>query len=106
MPFIKKKFFIEKKIKSFLFLIREFNLSQGEAQRFIDKGRLLIDEAPMRDKSKTIQGEVELILFEPKSFGVTPIFWNRDFGNLINPLGYWGIPKDLILHLHVDGIKE
>jgi len=42
MPFIKKKFFIEKKIKSFLFLIREFNLSQGDAQRFIDKGRLLI----------------------------------------------------------------
>ncbi|NPA61267.1 MAG: RluA family pseudouridine synthase [Epsilonproteobacteria bacterium] len=95
MPFIKKKFFIEKKIKSFLFLIREFNLSQGEAQRFIDKGRLLIDETPMRDKSKTIQGEVELILFEPKSLGVTPIFWNRDFVIFDKPSGVLVHPKDL-----------
>jgi len=92
MPFIKKKFFIEKKIKSFLFLIREFNLSQGEAQRFIDKGRLLIDETPMRDKSKTYRGRWSLYYLSLR-VGVTPIFWNRDFVLFDKPLGYWCIQK-------------
>jgi len=43
LAFIKQEFYIEKPIKSFLFLIQEFNLTQGESPKFIDKGRLLIN---------------------------------------------------------------
>jgi len=79
MPFVKKPFYIKKPIKAFLFLIRQFNLTQGEAQRFIDKGRVIINGVSIYDKSATIKGDIEIVYFEPKGRGVKPIFQNKDF---------------------------
>ena len=79
MPFVKKSFYIEKKIAAFVFLIRQFDMTQGEAQRLIDRGRLLINGKSMTDKSAHVEGEVEVVYFEPESRGEKPIFINRDF---------------------------
>ncbi len=87
MPFIKKAFYIEKPIKAFLFLIREFNFTQGEAQRVISKGRILIDGKSIYDKSATIEGHIEIVYFEPKSRGLKPIFITDKFLVFDKPSG-------------------
>jgi len=87
MPFIKKAFIIKKPIKAFLFIIREFNFTQGEAQRLISKGRILIDKKSIYDRSAVIDGEVEIVYFEPKSRGVKPIFTTKDFLIFDKPSG-------------------
>lgn len=79
MPFVKKTFRVEKPIKAFLYLIRTFEYSQGEAQRLIARGRLLIKNESMRDSSKVIQGDIEIVYFEPKGKGVKPLFQTYDF---------------------------
>jgi len=79
MPFVKKSFVVSPKIKAFLYLIREHKLSQGDAQRLIARGRLLIAGESMRDSSQIIEGEIELVYFEPKGRGVLPLFQTKDF---------------------------
>jgi len=79
MPFVKRPFHIEKPIKAFLFLIHQFNFTQGEAQRLISKGRILINGKSIYDRGATIEGEIEIVYFEPQSRGVEPLFVNRDF---------------------------
>lgn len=79
MPFVKRPFHIEKPIKAFLFLIHQFNFTQGEAQRLISKGRILIEGESLYDKGAIIQGDIEIVYFEPKSRGVRPLFINQDF---------------------------
>jgi len=79
VPFVKKSFYIKKEIAAFIFLIRQFDMTQGEAQRLIDRGRLLVNGKSMTDKSARIAGEVEVVYFEPKSKGIEPLFVHRDF---------------------------
>lgn len=66
-------------IQAFLYLIRTFNMRQGDAQRLIARGRLLIDGESMFDSSRKIIGEIELVYFEAKSRGVSPLFEAKDF---------------------------
>ncbi|NOZ90359.1 MAG: RluA family pseudouridine synthase [Epsilonproteobacteria bacterium] len=79
MPFVKKTFHIPTPTKAFLFVMRNFNLTQAESQRFIDKGRIVINNQPLYDKKATISGDIEVIYFEPKSRGIKPIFSTKDF---------------------------
>jgi 23S rRNA pseudouridine1911/1915/1917 synthase len=79
MPFVKKSFVVSSKTKAFLYLIREHNLSQAEAQRIICRGRLLVDGVSMMQSSQEIEGDIELVYFEPKSRGVLPLFQTKDF---------------------------
>ena len=79
MPFVKKSFIINEPIKAFIFIIRQFNVTQKEAQRLIDKGRLLIQGDSFYDKAGVIEGKVEVILFEPHSRNLKPIFTTKDF---------------------------
>jgi 23S rRNA pseudouridine1911/1915/1917 synthase len=79
MPFVKKAFHIEKPIKAFLFAIREFNFTQAQAQRLIAKGRILIDGKSIYNTGAIIEGDIEVIYFEPLSRGVEPIFITKDF---------------------------
>ncbi len=87
MPFIKKAFYIEKPIKAFLFLIREFNLTQAEAQRVISKGRILIGGKAIYNGGSIISGKVEVLYFEPKSRGLKPIFITKEFLVFDKPSG-------------------
>jgi len=79
MPFVKKRFVIAEEIQAFLYLIRTFNMRQGDAQRLIARGRLLLDGKSMFDSSRRIVGPIELVYFEPESRGVPPLFETRDF---------------------------
>ena len=79
MPFVKKSFRVNGEVKAFLYLIREFGLSQGEAQRVISKGRVLVDGRSIRSSSTLISGDIEIVYFEPKSRGVKPLFRTKDF---------------------------
>ena len=95
MPFVKKKFHIKEEILAFVFLIRQFAMSQGEAQRLIDRGRLLIGGESMLDKSARISGEVEVVYFEAKGRGVKPVFANRDFALFEKKSGVLVHPKTM-----------
>jgi len=87
MPFIMKKLFAAKKEKAFLHLIRELEYTQKEAQRLIAKGRLLVDSTPMVKTAGCVEGEFELIVFEPQSKGLEPVFTAPDFVLFDKPSG-------------------
>ncbi len=79
MPFVKKRFVVKEEVQAFLYLIRAFKMRQGDAQRLIARGRLLINGESMFDSSRKIAGEIELVYFEALSRGVNPLFEAKDF---------------------------
>ncbi len=88
MPFIKEKFHVKQTIPAFLFIMRQFNYTQGEAQRVICKGRLLVNgESIYNPGTKLEPGEVEIVHFQPQGTGVRPLFQNRDFMVFEKPSG-------------------
>ncbi len=80
MPFVKEKFTIPQKIPAFLFIMRTFDFTQGQAQRLLAKGRLLINgESIFNSGMKLEPGEIEVVYFKPVSKGSRPLFQNKDF---------------------------
>ncbi len=79
MPFVKEKFTVPQKMPAFLFIMRTFNFTQGQAQRVLAKGRLLVDGVSIFNTGEDIEGEIEVVYFKPDSQGQTPLFHNRDF---------------------------
>ena len=95
MPFVKKSFHIKEEILAFVFLIRQFGMTQGEAQRLIDRGRLLVGGVSMLDKSARIASEVEVVYFEAEGRGVRPLFANADFALFEKESGVLVHPKTM-----------
>ena len=95
MPFVLKRFKLEEEPLAFVWLMRTFGVTQGEAQRIIDRGRLLCNGQPLPDKSARISGEVEVVIFEPESRGNTPIFTTPDFYLFDKPSGVLVHPKKM-----------
>ena len=87
MPFVKRPFHVEKPIKAFLFIMKQFNFTQGEAQRLIAKGRILINGESIYYTGEIIEGDIEVVYFEPKSRGVKPIFVDKNFLVFDKPSG-------------------
>ncbi|TKI70852.1 RluA family pseudouridine synthase [Sulfurimonas crateris] len=92
MPFVLKKMFVKQKQRAFVFLIRELGYTQKEAQRFIAKGRLLINGEIMDVSSREIEGEIEFITFEPLTKGLKAyaeyenfVVFDKPSGMLIHP---------------------
>ncbi len=79
MPFVKRQFHVEKPTKAFLYIMKKLNFTQGEAQRLIAKGRVLINGESIYNTGATIEGDIKLVYFEPKSRGVKPIFVDNNF---------------------------
>jgi 23S rRNA pseudouridine1911/1915/1917 synthase len=84
--------FAQKKQKAFLYLIKELDYTQKEAQRLIAKGRLFIDGKPMTKTSAEIEGEFEFIYFQPITRGLIPhaiydefVLFDKPSGVLIHP---------------------
>jgi len=87
-----KKMFAEKKQKAFLYLIKELDYTQKEAQRLIAKGRLFVDGVAMTRTAGEIEGEFEFIYFEPITKGLKPtaeysefVVFDKPSGVLIHP---------------------
>jgi len=92
LPFVKKKMFAKEKQKAFLFLVKELGYTQKEAQRFISKGRVLVDGEKMTKTAGEIEGEFEFIYFEPITKGLVPhavyeefVIFDKPSGVLIHP---------------------
>jgi 23S rRNA pseudouridine1911/1915/1917 synthase len=79
MPFVKEKFHIDEPIKAFVYVMRTLGYTQGEAQRHIAKGRILIKGESMYRPGNMISGEIEMVFFRPQSQGQKPLFHNKDF---------------------------
>ena len=87
-----KKMTAKKKQKAFLYLIKELDYTQKEAQRLIAKGRLFVNGEPMTRTSGEIEGEFEFIYFEPITKGLKPnsiyeefVVFDKPSGVLIHP---------------------
>jgi len=87
MPFVKEKFHIEEETIAFLYVMRTLNYTQGQAQRHIAKGRLLIGGESMTQTGAKVQGDVEMVFFRPKGTGVRPTFQNNHFMVFEKPSG-------------------
>ena len=87
MPFVKKKMFAKEKQKAFLFLIKELGYTQREAQRFISKGRILIDGKELTKTAGEVEGEFEFICFEPITKGLVPNHVDKEFVLFDKPSG-------------------
>ena len=87
MPFVIKKMFASKKQKAFLFLINELGYTQKEAQRFISKGRVLINGEKMMKTAGEVEGEFEFIFFEPITKGLKPTYIEEEFVVFDKPSG-------------------
>jgi len=92
MPFVKEKYHIEEETIAFLYVMRTLDFTQGQAQRHIAKGRLLIEGESMTYTGAKIQGDIEMVFFKAKGRGRTPLFQNKDFmvfekpsGTLVHP---------------------
>ena len=87
MPFVIKKMFASKKQKAFLFLINELGYTQKEAQRFISKGRVLVNGEKMMKTAGEVEGEFEFIFFEPITKGLEPNMVEEEFVVFDKPSG-------------------
>jgi len=88
MPFVKEKFHVKHTMPAFLFIMRQFDFTQAQAQRLVCKGRLLVDgESIYNPGTKIEAGEVEVVYFRAASQGKRPLFANRDFMVFEKPSG-------------------
>ncbi|RUM72210.1 MAG: RNA pseudouridine synthase [Sulfurovum sp.] len=87
MPFVKKKYVVEEETIAFLYVMRTLHFTQGQAQRHIAKGRLLINGISMCSTGAKIKGEVELVFFEAKGTNMRPTFQNKNFMIFEKPSG-------------------
>ncbi len=92
MPFVMKKMFAPIRQKAFLYLIKELDYTQKEAQRLIAKGRLFVNGEVMTRTAGEIEGEFEFIYFEPitKGLKATAVYdefvvFDKPSGVLIHP---------------------
>ena len=79
--------FVKEKQKAFLFLMNELGYPQREAQRFISKGRILVNGEKMLKTAGEIEGEIEFIYFEPITKGLKPTFIEQEFVVFDKPSG-------------------
>ncbi len=93
MPFIKDNFYIDEPIPAFIMLMQRYGISQPEAQRIIDRGRILVEGQTLADKAVEISGNTEVIIFKPVSKGNLPIFKTKDFIVFDKPSGILVHPK-------------
>ena len=94
MPFVLKDFYAPKRIKAFLFFIRELGYTQRDAQRYIAKGRIFINGEVMKDPAGEIEGLFQCVMFEPVSRGLAPIFQTDSFALFDKPSGVLVHPQN------------
>ena len=87
MPFKLITYDVKEPTRAFLYLIRELGFTQKEAQRFIAKGRLFVDDLPMVHTQRELLGEITLAEFVPESKGLKAIYETESFALFDKPSG-------------------
>ncbi len=95
MPFILDSFIVEKETPIFLALMKKYNLSQREAQRLIDKGRVFNNSKIVSNKGEVVKGKIKTVIFQPYSRGVKPIYKEKNFILFDKPSGILIHPKKM-----------
>ncbi|WP_281951817.1 RluA family pseudouridine synthase [Nitrosophilus kaiyonis] len=94
MGFIKKELFSKEKKKLFLLLMKELSISQSQAQKLIDTNRVFQNNKPIKDKSASIKGKFEVIIFKPNPKNLRPIFQTDNFAIFDKPSGVIVHPRN------------
>jgi len=94
LPFAHKTFFVERKQKAFLFLIRSMGYDFKISQSLISKGRLFCNGKVMNRAGGEIEGECSLIIFKPLTKGLTPTFITDEFALFDKPSGLLVHPQN------------
>lgn len=106
MPFIKETFTLQTPQNAIVFLQKELHLTQKEAQKFIDKGRVEHNGVIFTQKAGILQGKVTISHFKPQDLGIKPIFETCDFACFDKPPKLLSHPKGRFYHLSLlDAIR-
>ncbi|MDF1880972.1 RluA family pseudouridine synthase [Sulfurimonas sp. MAG313] len=94
MPFVVKEFEVKEKTKAFLFLMKEMDYTQKEAQRIIARGRLQVNGEVMKHTAGYFEGKISFICFEGISRGLKPVFETPEFAIYDKPSGVLVHPQN------------
>lgn len=98
MPYIYEEFVVKSPIKAYAFLMQNFNLSMVEAQRYINKGKVLYKGEILQEKAKILRDCVQVLVFKPDPIGLKPLFENEDFAIFNKPSKMLIHPKGRFAH--------
>ena len=87
MGFINRNYFVKEPVPAFLFLMRQLGVRQGEAQKIVATGRLVVNGEVWRHSGHSIQGKIQVKEFVPETRGLKPVFSTQDFGVFDKPSG-------------------
>ncbi len=93
MAYVTKKFRQNELKKTFKVLMDELGISVHEAQRIVDRKRVFVDGVLLEEKSGEIEGDIEVILFQPNPIGLEPVFETEDFAVFEKPSGLLVHPR-------------
>ena len=93
MAYVTKKFFQKELKKTFKVLMDELGISIHEAQKTVDRKRVFVDGVLLEYKSGEIQGEIEVVVFQPNPVGLKPVFETEDFAVFEKPSGLLVHPR-------------
>jgi len=94
MPFVVKEFEVKERTKAFLFLMKEMDYTQKEAQRIIARGRLQVNGEVMKHTAGYFEGKISFVCFEGVSRGLKPVFETPDFAIYDKPSGVLVHPQN------------
>ncbi|WP_297812238.1 RluA family pseudouridine synthase [uncultured Helicobacter sp.] len=100
MPFMIKEFPIPTPTRAYKFLMQVLHLSMAESQKYINKGRVIYKGKALQnnEKAKMLEKSVCILIFEPDSMGLKPIYENEDFAIFNKPAKMLIHPKGRFAH--------
>jgi 23S rRNA pseudouridine1911/1915/1917 synthase len=90
MPFVLKKFYIQKEENKKIqqFLIDNTNLNISSSQKMLAKGRVFDENNKVLQNGEKVKGKfIQVAMFEGKTRGLKPIFETEDFAIFDKPSG-------------------
>ncbi len=96
MPFGFDEFRVCKPTLAFKVLMDRYSIEMREAQKIIDKGRLICNDISIQAKNEKIYGDIKVLKFIPKSKGLAPIFSTKDFMIFDKPSGILVHPNKIL----------
>lgn len=73
--------------------MENLDISIHEAQRVVDRKRVFVNGSVLEEKNSQIEGEIEVVVFQPNPLGLKPIFENGYFAFFDKPSGVLVHPR-------------
>jgi len=96
MPFAFDCFKVDEPTMAFIVLLRRYNIELREAQRVIDRGRVICNEKTVTAKNQLISGNIKVLIFKPASRNRAPIFKTNEFMVFDKPSGILVHPNKVL----------